>query len=320
MKRYRWLIHLLGPALLVLFLATSDLRQMAQILAGAQIGPVLLSLALMLVFLPVKAWRWTLILRQMDIQLALWPATMLYSIGIYLGAVTPGQAGDLVKAWYLRDHGHPLGAGLVSVVLDRLFDLLVMGLLAGLSVLAFYDRLPNPTAQALVAGLFVVGVVVALVVLLLRGPREWLFRHTLPLLPFRLRELLATLQAQVAGLHLRGGPLALIGLASLVSAFVTFYRVYLLFIAIDIRVPLLAFIAMTALTALVQVLPSIAGVGTRDALLIGLLALYDYPPEAALSLSALLLLLNVEHIVAGFLVSLRYPLGRQYAAEQQEST
>lgn len=308
MKRYGWLIRLLGPALLVAFLFTSDLGKLAAILAAADPWPVILSLLLLVVFLPVKAWRWTLILRELGLRLALWPATVLYAIGIYLGAVTPGQAGDLVKAWYLRDQGQPLGPAVVSVVLDRLFDLLVMSSLAAIGVLAFWDRLPNRTAQAVVAAVFVTGVVTALVVVLVRPLREQLFARVLPLLPGKVRGVLERLQEQLGLLRLRGGALALIILASLLSALITFYRVYLLFSALDIVVPFLAFVAMTALVALVQVLPSIAGIGTRDALLIALLAIYGYPPEAALSLSALLLLLNIEHIVVGLLASLAYPL------------
>jgi uncharacterized protein (TIRG00374 family) len=317
MKRYGWLVRLIGPALLLIFLATADLAEMARILASARPGPIVLSLLLMPLFIAVKSWRWQLILRELGLRIALAPAMLLYSIGLYLATVTPGQAGDLVKAWYLRDQGQPLGAALFSVVLDRLFDLLVMGTIAGIGVLAFWEKLPNRAAQAAAAALFVGGVVLSLVLLVLRGPREWLFARALPLLPRRLSELVASLREQISHLHLRPGPLSLLIAASLASAFVTFYRVYLLFVSIDVRVPLLAFIAITAMVALVQVLPSIAGIGTRDALLIALLGLYGYTAEQALSLSALLLLVNIEHIVVGFVLSLRYPVGMPRSGVQE---
>ncbi len=48
----------------------------------------------------------------------------------------------------------------------------------------------------------------------------------------------------------------------------------------------------------------------RDAILIALLAAYGYTQDQALSLSVLFLLINLEHILIGFLVSLRYPLGQ----------
>ena len=51
------------------------------------------------------------------------------------------------------------------------------------------------------------------------------------------------------------------------------------------------------------------GIGVRDAILVLVLGRYGYNTEQALTLSALYLLINIEQIVVGFLVSLRYPLG-----------
>jgi hypothetical protein len=43
--------------------------------------------------------------------------------------------------------------------------------------------------------------------------------------------------------------------------------------------------------------------------LIAMLQRHGHAAEIALSLSALFLLINIQHILIGFLVSLRYPLG-----------
>ena len=98
---------------------------------------------------------------------------------------------------------------------------------------------------------------------------------------------------------------------SLVSAFFTFFRLWLLFIALDVYVPLYLAVGSSALIAVLQVLPiSIAGVGVRDAVLIATLAPLGYSQEQALGISALFLLITLEHILVGFIVSLWYPLGQ----------
>ena len=91
----------------------------------------------------------------------------------------------------------------------------------------------------------------------------------------------------------------------------TIVRIYLLFVSMSlVNIPLLAIVSSTALIAILQALPiSFAGIGVRDAILVLVLGRYGYSIEQALTLSALYLLLNIEHIVVGFLVSLRYPLG-----------
>ncbi|NTU80322.1 MAG: UPF0104 family protein, partial [Chloroflexales bacterium] len=117
---------------------------------------------------------------------------------------------------------------------------------------------------------------------------------------------------QLAHLHMSPGLIGAVSAASLISAGFTFWRLWLLFLALGLdQVPLYVVIGASALIAVLQVLPiSIAGVGVRDAVLIAILQPYGYSAEQALTLSALFLLINLEHIFVGFIVSFWYPLGR----------
>jgi glycosyltransferase 2 family protein len=315
MKRYLpWLLRLLGPALLVLFLARSDLGQLATILAGAKAWPIILSLLLLPPFLLVKSWRWVRLLGAMGItSLRLSTAVGLYIVGIFLGTTTPGQAGDLVKAWYLRERGAPLAPALLSVVLDRLFDLLVMALFATLGIFALGQLLPSRELQTALVVAMGLGLIALTVLLIGRGPRQWLLTGPIArLAPKRLREALSRWSEQLATLALQPRLLLEVTGASLLSAAFTFYRLWLLFDALSLeRVPLYVVIGVSALIAVLQVLPiSVAGVGVRDAALIAVLAPYNYSAEQALSLSALFLLINIQHIVVGFVVSFWFPLGK----------
>ncbi|MFN8478111.1 MAG: lysylphosphatidylglycerol synthase transmembrane domain-containing protein [Kouleothrix sp.] len=311
-KYVRWAIRLIGPALLVLFLWRSDFSQLAAGFSRIQIVPLLLSLLLFFPFVAIKAWRWNALMAELGMH----PPTLrfsmaLYMIGLYLGGTTPGQSGDFIKAWYLRERGEALAPALFSIVLDRLFDFLIMALLALLALVAFLDILPRSAQIATIA--FAVVVFLTTPSLMARGPREWLFARLLPITPQRLRAPLERWREQFSQLSLRPGPAAKLLLASVTSAASTMLRIYLLFLALQLgNVPLLAIISSTALIAILQALPiSFSGIGVRDAILIAVLARYGYTAELALILSALFLLLNIEHMLIGFLVSLRYPLGAQ---------
>jgi glycosyltransferase 2 family protein len=309
-KYVSWLIRLIGPALLVIFLWNSDTRLIVSSFSTLRPFPFLLSLALFLPFIAVKAWRWNIIMRELGMQApSLGYAIILYMIGLFLGGTTPGQAGDFIKAWYLRERGQQLAPALFSIVLDRLFDFLIMAVLALLSLVAFLDILPASGQLATVA--FAALIILLTPALMARGPREWLMTRALPLLPGRIRTIIVRWRDQFANLSLRPALFAKLLLASIGSATWTVIRIYLLFLALPLdRVPLLAVISSSALIALLQALPiSFAGIGVRDAILIAVLGRYGYSPELALALSALFLLVNIEHIVMGFLVSLRYPLG-----------
>lgn len=314
MKRYLpWVLRLLGPALLIYFLSTIDFSRLITILRGAALWPIVLSLLLMPPFIWIKAWRWQRILNDLAITIPLNTAAGLYTVGLFLGATTPGQAGDLIKAWYLRDRGAPLAPAMLSVLLDRLCDLLVMAVIASLSIFTFSQLLPDPRLQTGLVLVTGVGLLAATILLLARRSREWLLTRFLPpLLPERMRILLNRWHDQFSTLTLRLPLVLAMAAASLISAFFTFWRLWLLFQSLGLTaVPLLTVVSVSALIAVLQVLPiSIGGVGVRDGVLVAALAFYGYDTALALSLSLLFLLLNIEHIVVGFITSFWFPLGK----------
>jgi uncharacterized protein (TIRG00374 family) len=309
-KYLRWGIRLIGPALLVVFLWRSDWKSLLASFGSINPWWVLVSLALMPVFIVVKAWRWNLLMNELGMRAPPLSYSMaLYTIGLYLGGLTPGQSGDFIKAWYLKERGQPLAPTLFSIVLDRLFDFLIMALLALLALVEFLDLLPR---LAQIATIVFAAIVFTLTPLLMaRGPREWLIARVLPLLPARVRKAIARWRDQLGELSLRPALLAQLLLASIASAASTIARIYVLFLALSLtNIPVLAIISSTALIAILQALPiSFSGIGVRDTILVVVLGRYGSTTEQALALSALFLFINIEHILIGFLVSLRYPLG-----------
>src|SRR6266511_6010011 len=256
MNKYaRWAIRLIGPALLIIFLWRSDFSLLLAGLSQVKILPLLLSLALFLPFIAIKAWRWNMLMRELDMPPPpLGFSMVLYQIGLFLGGTTPGQSGDFIKAWYLRERGLPLTPALFSIVLDRLFDFLVMALLALLALVEFLDLLPE---IAQIATIVFAALVFTLTPLLMaRRPREWLIARALPLLPARIRNVLARWGTQLGALSLRPALLGKLLLASVGSAASTIARIYLLFVAMSLaNVPPLAIVSSTALIAILQALP-----------------------------------------------------------------
>ena len=166
--------------------------------------------------------------------------------------------------------------------------------------------------------------VIALLIptLMARRPRDWLMTRALRLAPGRLRPALERWRDQFVGLDIRPALMGKLLLATICSATSTMVRLWLLFLALNLsNVPIPALVSSMALISILQALPiSFSGVGVRDAVLIAVLASYGYGPDKALSLSALFLLVNIEHLLIGFFVSLRHPLGSTPRAEgQQES-
>jgi len=308
-------LRLLGPALLLYFLLTTDLGKLWAILLQTDPFWMGLSVVLVVPFLLLKGLRWKLILDAWKIPISLVDATALYSVGIFLGVITPGQAGDAVKAWYLRQRGQSLAAGLASVVVDRLFDVAIMGALAATGLYFFWDVLPGGKLLNVLTVVVMLGAV-AVGMMLATSPRlrAGAIHRFMPAGLSRRINMVA-----VERMNLRPEQVTRVALVTAAGLTITFVRVYMLFLALDTPIPLGPFIALVATIALVGT-ASPGGVGTRDAVMVFVLTSILRMPAAdaqarAIAISTLLLALNLLNVVVGYLFSLRYPL----AAIRQEA-
>ena len=302
----RWFPRLLAVALLVLALQQAGIENVWRSLLGAHLPSVLLSVALVLPFIVARAARWRTILADLGIGCGLVEASRLYAIGLYIGTVTPGQAGDAVKAWYLSRRGESLALGLLSCFLDRLFDILVLAAIATTALVVFW---PSEQRQWTVGAAVIVAGIAALLFLARPGLRARLMglpgvRWGWTPVERRLRKLAWGPALLDSGLRL---PTLAAALAVTVVGFaVTLTRIYLLFSAVGVNLPVLEFLAVASVMVFAG-LVSVAGLGSRDVALIALLAPFGYSKEQAVAASFLILFITLTNVVPGVVAALGRP-------------
>ncbi len=97
---------------------------------------------------PLRAWRWRTILHPVAPNQPFGPLWRSTAIGMMANNLLPARAGEIARAYALtRQTGIPLSTSIASLAVDRLFDMLVLLLLA---VLAFLD--PAFPRQATIGG------------------------------------------------------------------------------------------------------------------------------------------------------------------------
>jgi len=294
-RRY---LKLLGFALLAVILWRADLPSVLDSLAGCDAGLVLAACGLALAGVAVKAARWHGMLRRAGYALPYSRSLRFYMAGIYLGAATPGRLGELARVLYLkRDLGIGAGAGLSSIVLDRLFDLYAL-LAAGAAavwIMGLAGRL---------SWLFAIAATAVLALPALAVHPRFGRRLAAILLGIVSRTTLGRSLADGAaefydGVHRLLGPrLLLDGLLTAAAYAALFAAAALLAAALDIRLAPLEAGLLLGLANLVALIPvTVAGVGTRDAALVLAFAAIDLPQAQALAFSALVL--AVFHLGTG---------------------
>ncbi len=295
LKRYQTPLRLLTALALialVLFLKI-DLRETFSILANANVLLVALSVLGFIPFLLVKAWRWQVILRDLGVAIPFGQAVRLYALGLGAGMLTPGQVGDAVKIAYFRERG--FGQSIISILLDRLWDVLILVLLAGSGALFFVQLFEG---EWIAIALLFAGTVVVFAVVNHPRAQHWLF-HQLR----RVRkkdDALAAYEPQPLTLT----QIVVQFLLSILATALVYARLYLLTSALGIFLAPVPFVAAMSLATIAALLPIslMGGIGTRDAALLLIAPIINITGAQALAISTLILFIQLVNGIVGFAV------------------
>lgn len=308
--RNRWVFRLIGVALFFLILLELDLREVWKTLLAVEPVYLLLSLALQLLAMVVATLRWQLIMRRLDISIPFAQSFIHQLIGTAAALVTPGQLGEFVKVLYHRREGVPVPESLFSVIIDRLFDLLML-LLLGFIALAVLFGLP----AELTIVISIAGAVMVTVTFLLRRKRDsagrWLVAQIVAFSPQAYRATMRTEAHRLATRVDQFTPALLVGgiLLTAVNYVLLLLRIYALVLAIHLVVPFWFFAMIVPLLRLVGLIPiSVLGIGTRDITAIYLLGQVGISEESALLVSTMGLIMLQVQALLGLIAWWRHPL------------
>jgi len=258
----RLLTRLIGPILLVAVLWRLDDKDAlwrafrdadGLLLAGA----VLLNVPI--VHLKVERWRGLLAARGYHYPLGRTYAAVLSSL--YLGMVTPGRVGDVLRIQYVRqERDVPYAEGLATTLMDRFCDLYFLAAVVALGTVHFASALNSELVY--VSWIAVAIAVLAPSLLLLKGPAELLVR-ALRRLTERWHTSLSLLLEALRALF---GKALLIAIPLTVAAFAIGYaQGWVVAGALGIELSYLDVASLLAMTSLLGLMPiSVSGVGVRE--------------------------------------------------------
>ncbi len=234
-----------------------------------------------------RTWRWHYMLR----HIAVVPVARLFPVVVigYMGNnIYPARAGEVLRSYVLRRReGVPISASIATVVLERLFDGLVM-LMFVFVTLPFVNLPPLYTQLVTVFSVVFIGALLVFLALAARPARMkrfygWFVDRVVPL---RLREgFHGVFDKFIEGLQSLRSPrdLLLIFLTSTVIWLTETTKYWVVAFAFPgLTVPFYVLMLMTAVVNLATTLPSTPGyVGTFDAPGIAILTAWGVPQALA---------------------------------------
>ena len=125
--------------------------------AFAQMDIVLLSFSLPFIFLMylIKARKWQALLNCIDIKIPILKSLEIILIGTFDGALTPGRAGEVSRAFYIDTEK---SRSIPTVIMDRVIDIVCLLALSVLSAAIFFKDTNMIYLMFLVVLLFMAGI------------------------------------------------------------------------------------------------------------------------------------------------------------------
>lgn len=289
LRQPRTLISFAVPAVLLVLAFRSlpglELDRLPDRLVHA--NPVFLALALACYYatFPIRGYRWRLLLRGAGTDVGQADATEVVFLSWFVNCLVPAKLGDVYRAYLMRlNGGFSLGQTLGSVFMERVLDLVVLGLLAGaFAYLSFGQNLPTEVRLVImVAGILIACLAVGLILLRSLGSR---IVARLPL-PGRAKSIYARFEAGAFSAVSRRSLPGLAALTVLIWAAEIGHLVLVVqalgFADVHVGLAALAFVALAgAMLTAVPLTP--AGLGFVEAGVVGILTVvFAVPaPEAA---------------------------------------
>jgi len=259
---WRLLVRLIGPALLVVVVWRLD-DKAALWSSVTDADPRLLAAALLLnipvVHFKVVRWRELLSGRGYHYPLGRSYAAVLSSL--YLGMLTPGRVGDVLRVQYVkREIDVPYAEGLAVTVMDRFCDLYVLAAVVALGTVHFATALDSNLVY--VSWVSVAIAALAPSLFLFKGPADLLGR-VLGRLSARwhtsLSSLLTALRALIRKALFVAIPLTAASFA------INYLQGWLIAQAMGIELSFVDVASLLATTSLLGLMPiSVSGVGVRE--------------------------------------------------------
>mgnify|MGYP000874992392 CR=1 FL=1 len=301
-KIYRLLFRLIGIVILLYILSNIDFSSLVGQFSNINIIYLFFGFILMLAVAVFKSLRWRSILESFNLRIGKLLSIKIYWLGLYVGIITPGKIGEVIKVYFLKARGFSSSKVLLSVIIDRILDLLVIMAL-GVIIAVFY--LHFMMLQILILGLIVILLPCLLYYLFNRKNKlsKWLDSSFKKILNEKIYSHFSSFLNACLELKKINLRRAVEALFYLIISWALYYGAnYMIALALHLQISPMLLLSAIVVAIVASLLPiSIAGIGTRDASFIYIFSLAGINRETALIFSFLILIVDLLTVSFGLI-------------------
>lgn len=122
-------LAVIGILIFTYILSTIDTNKIITAVSRANTYYIALALSLAIVSIILKSLKWKYVMDTHNIKISVGKAIKIWTIGSFVGWLTPGRSGEIIKVYYLKDKYHA-GTILSTIAIDRISDIIALFILS----------------------------------------------------------------------------------------------------------------------------------------------------------------------------------------------
>jgi uncharacterized protein (TIRG00374 family) len=288
MSRKRWrnllfyALHCTGFILLYFVIRRLEFHKLLDMMLMFPVWKIFLGLGLLILVYLVKTLRWFLINRVLEIRTSFHILLMFFLVSGFLSVITPGRLGEFAKIYFLKKK-YPVSVTMAtsSVLLDRIWDVLILSLMAVSSMVLMISSFQVEAWTILLISLLLLCSLFAIIFPgIMFRPALWIIRKG------SLHDDIESVFRQWKKSRFR---FLVPGLLTSLLAFLLLASIPLMFsVELDAPVAWTSSISAVSISNILSFIPiTIAGFGTRELVFTGIWDMNNYAAETAIAVSTI---------------------------------
>tara|TARA_Y100000310_G_C20639810_1_gene793272 strand:+ start:525 stop:1343 length:819 start_codon:yes stop_codon:yes gene_type:complete len=262
----------------------------------------------------IRAYKWKLIIKSFDFSYPVLRSAKIILIGFFMGLITPGRIGDVVRSFYLKeDSGLNFIQSFSTVFIDRLIDLITLLIISTISIIIGSSYFSTNILYWLIIAAIIL--LIGSYMITKKGTVKIFLKPLYKLFvpdkyKMKVAENFNDFYDNIRICLKDKRILLMIITLNLYNWLIIFIYTYAIALIAGLDISFLYIILISPLIVLVEIIPvSIAGLGTREAAMIYFLSLVNIGSGLAVSYSILYMVLGgVTFSLIGAILWLNEPI------------
>ena len=302
--KWKKVLPFIGVALFIYILIKLDISKIFEEIKNVNLSYLGLSLIFVGFLLVTQTLKWFVIARNQKINIPFLESFKINIISNFYGFITPAKIGSLIRAKYLRKYTDNIWKGISNFTLDKVLDIISVLFIAIIFLFIFKEKFPGLPIGFF--GIIFILLILAMFIFLKKERSKFILRFFYnKIVPKKMKKKAKlTFNSFYEDLPKKRYFILffIINLLSWINVYVVSFFIGK---ALGINLSFVYFLTILPKGTLVSLIPiTINGLGTREATLIGLFALFGISAEKVFSLSMLSIVLSsiFPAIIAIFLI------------------